>query len=124
MRASPDNVHFATASADRSVKIWNLNTKSRVAWAPRVHADQLWDVAYSPDGEELVSVADDGHVKFYSRAAHAEELAKEQVILGEREEALAAGRAGLTGRIYSWVGRRCVLDCISSGNPKRGIRPH
>ena len=60
----------ASSSSDRTVKIWNLNTKQCVS-VLEGHQDQIWEVAYSPGGDELCSVSDDASVQVYSLAAAA-----------------------------------------------------
>ena len=65
--AAPDGRHFATCGSDRSVKIWDLNMKC-VVTTLETHADQIWSLAYSPDGTKLVSASDDASLHLYNAA--------------------------------------------------------
>ena len=80
---------MATCSSDRTVKIWDLNMKTCVA-EMMGHQDQVWEVAYSPDGGELCSCADDGAVQVYSIAAAQAAAAEAEKKDAEEKEAAAA----------------------------------
>jgi WD repeat-containing protein 61 len=103
VRASPDGKHFCTAGADRLVKFWDLDEKREVARVDG-HTDQVWDVAYSPDGSRLVSVADDGRVRFHDKEradvalwAHDEEVAAEKRTRAEDAAAMDVETTGVDG---------------------------
>jgi WD40 repeat protein len=62
---SPDNKVLASASYDKSVKIWSLNP-------PRLpiltgHKDRVLSVAWSADGKTLASGSRDRTVKLWQR---------------------------------------------------------
>jgi WD40 repeat protein len=61
---SPDGRHLATASHDKTAKIWDLLTREPILTLTG-HADRVNAVAYSPDGRQLVSACRDGTVKFW-----------------------------------------------------------
>jgi WD40 repeat protein len=68
---SPDSETVATASADKTVRLWNAATleQRRVLSG---HSDAVWSVAWSPDGETLASAGADGTVKLWNAATGAE----------------------------------------------------
>ena len=86
VRASPDGTHFCTAGADRLVKFWDLNMKNEIARIDG-HTDQIWEVAYSPDGSQLASCSDDCRVRFHDKERADIELKR------DAEEAAAARQA-------------------------------
>ena len=68
------------------VKFWDLNMKNEIARVDG-HGDQVWEVAYSPDGSQLASCSDDCRVRFHDKARADVELKK------DAEEAAAARQA-------------------------------
>lgn len=64
VRVSPDGLRLASCSADRTVKIWDLELAD-VAVILETHLDQVWGIAWSPDGQSLVSCGDDAALQVY-----------------------------------------------------------
>jgi len=58
-------VRFATASSDKSVRIWDLGMRDSVHTFDG-HTDQVWSVAFNHDGSRLASCGDDGMIQIYS----------------------------------------------------------
>jgi WD repeat-containing protein 61 len=57
------------SGSDGTVKIWDMSAKECVHSFDTSHTDQIWCVAYSPDGQQLVSGGDDGLLQVYELAA-------------------------------------------------------
>jgi WD40 repeat protein/serine/threonine protein kinase len=55
---SPDGTRLASASWDRTVKLWNATTGEEIHRLEG-HEDQVWAVAFSPDGTRLASAGGD-----------------------------------------------------------------
>jgi len=63
--SSPDNRHFATASQDGTVKLWDeINGEGLQTLTS--DAGAVNSVAYSPDGKHLASASTDGTVQVYA----------------------------------------------------------
>ena len=60
---SPDGSKIASASADKTIKIWDID--GELLATLRGHQGRVWSVAFSPDGEQLVSGAEDKLVKLW-----------------------------------------------------------
>src|ERR1051326_994175 len=62
---SPDGTNFATCSSDKSVRIWDLSTKSCSHVFNEAHSDQVWSVVWGSN-TKLVSVAEDKCINIYN----------------------------------------------------------
>ena len=59
---SPDGYTLASAGADYSVKLWNVNTMQELSTL-KGHAEYIPAIAFSPDGKTLASVGNRRTVK-------------------------------------------------------------
>lgn len=55
---SPDDTRLATASADRTIRVWSLPAGELLAEL-KGHNERVWDVRWSPDGRRLASASND-----------------------------------------------------------------
>ncbi len=62
---SPDGEFVASASWDRTVRVWNARTKQNVLTI-NAHEDRVWSLAYSPNGEWIAAAGPDGTVKIWN----------------------------------------------------------
>lgn len=63
---SPTDSVVATSSTDRQIKLWDIGTRKCVQTFSGIHTDSIWQVAYDPTGERLVSVGEDKRVQVYN----------------------------------------------------------
>jgi WD40 repeat protein len=61
---SPDGKRIATASMDKTVKVWDAATGKELLTL-RGHSDTVKDVAFSPDGRRIATVSDDKTAKVW-----------------------------------------------------------
>ena len=69
---SPDGRRLASASSDRTVKVWDAATGEEIRTL-KGHTQPVMSVAFSPDGQRLASASDDETVKVWD-AATGEEI--------------------------------------------------
>ena len=61
---SPDGQRIASASSDKTVKLWSLDGKLLQTFTG--HSDRVWGVAFSPDGQRIASASSDKTVKLWN----------------------------------------------------------
>ena len=64
----PDGSRLASAGADRTVRLWDVNG-GREVLTLRGHHDRVLGVAFSPDGTCLASASADGDVRIWETEA-------------------------------------------------------
>ncbi len=112
---SPDGQRVASASADATVRVWDLASSA----APLVltgHTGIVAGVAFSPDGQRVASAGDDGTVRVWDLASSADPLvltghtgAVNDVAFGPDGQRVAS--AGYDGTVRVW-------DLASSADPR------
>jgi WD40 repeat protein len=75
---SPDGTRLASASSDQTVRVWDVTesqatdlataaeTSTRELLKLTAHTDVVTDVAFTPDGNRLISASQDGTVRVYT----------------------------------------------------------
>ncbi|MBL8346305.1 MAG: hypothetical protein JNN03_12745 [Rubrivivax sp.] len=71
---SPDGTSFATASSDRTVKLWRTVDGAEIGTL-QADATTVGSLAFSPDGRTLVSGAQDGVIRMWNVHARLETVA-------------------------------------------------
>jgi hypothetical protein len=109
---SPDDRYVATASRDRTARVWDLATgKQTVAFGG--HRDWVRTIAYAPDGQTLASASEDKTVKLWDAGTGRELVSFEGHSGGVTSLALAAegtlvasgsgdGKGGKSGEVRLW----------------------
>jgi WD40 repeat protein len=66
---SPDGTKIASASNDKTIRIWDINTYTQ-EYCLRGHTSEVRSVAFSPDGIKLVSGSKDTSVKLWDLSTY------------------------------------------------------
>ncbi len=108
---SPDGTHIASASADHTVQIWEVNS-GRPKLFYNGHSDVVWCVAWSPDGTRLATGSRDHTVQVWD-AQTGNRLATLQ---GHRADVLSVAWSPDSTRLLSasWDHKIFVWDIAQS----------
>ena len=61
---SPDGLRIATASSDKTVRVWDL-AKGKTIAVLEGHADRVFRAAFSPDGSRIITASSDGTARVW-----------------------------------------------------------
>jgi WD40 repeat protein/serine/threonine protein kinase len=64
---SPDNQHLASASYDRTARVWDIDT-GRESLCLRGHSDTICDITYTPDGGRIATAGWDHTARIWDAA--------------------------------------------------------
>jgi WD40 repeat protein len=110
---APDGKHLASASFDKTVRIWDLATR-KLQRTLAGHSDFVYAVAYSPDGKWLVSASKDRTIKLVEAKTGKSRL----TFSGMNEEVLAVA-VSADGKSVVSSG---LEPALSWWNPQTGER--
>lgn len=82
---SPDGNQIASASADKTIKLWD-STTGAMRNMFKGHSSDVWAVAFSPDGNQIVSASSDGTVRLWDSATEAAVPAKKRTLTKHLKE--------------------------------------
>jgi WD40 repeat protein len=101
---APDGKSVATASYDKLIKLWDVDTGEEIRTL-KDHIDAVYALAFTPDGKRLVSASADRGVKVWD------------VATGERLYTLSEATDGLNALAIDPAGKR-----VAAGGLDRTIR--
>jgi WD40 repeat protein len=104
----PDGRRLASASWDRTVRVWDLATGLEELAARREHSERVLGVAWSADGKRLASASWDGKVRLWEVASGRELLTLRGHTDGVAEVAFSPDGKQLASA--SWDGKAKVWD--------------
>jgi RNA polymerase sigma factor (sigma-70 family) len=123
---SPDGKVLATASEDRTVRLWDTATHKELA-ALKGHTDGVVSVAYSPDGATLASGGKDSTVRLWDVASGRElrKLEGEDVpwclAFSPDGKVLAAGQNASTVAVWDAAAGRRAATLKGHAGPVRSV---
>jgi tRNA A-37 threonylcarbamoyl transferase component Bud32 len=124
---SPDGQRLATASWDRTVRVWDARTGAE-ALTLRGHTSYVWAVAFSPDGQRLASASRDRTVAVWDAQTGRRALTLRghtgyvwAVAFSPDGRRLASGSADDTARIWDAGTGREVLSLRGHADWVNGV---
>jgi hypothetical protein len=117
---SPDGTKLATASLDKTVRIWSM-PDAKPLQVLKGHSDFVYGVTFTPDGKHLLSCSKDRSIKVHD----AETWETERTLSGHNEEVLAIATSGDSYNVVS-AGKEPQLRwwIIENGQNNRSMSGH
>jgi WD40 repeat protein len=121
---SPDGKLLATASADKTVRLWEVETRQPLGQPLYGHADRVDGVAFSPNGKLLATASNDKTVRLWDVATgkpHGKPLTGHTdwviaVAFSPDGKLLASSSADKTVRLWDLEGKALVADACTTAN--------
>src|SRR5262249_6020759 len=107
----PDGKRLASGSADHTIRVWDVETGRPLA-VLRGHQGSVANLAYSPDGRRILSLALDDHTYRLWDAATGQEIA---VLGGHEGEYATAAFSPDNQRIVLGLGAKVCLADATTG---------
>jgi predicted NACHT family NTPase len=96
---NPAGNRIVSASADRTVRVWNASAADPALLVLRGHAGPVWSAAFNHDATRIVSSGEDGTVRTWNATT------------GEQERVFE----GHTGRVFSAAFSHDGVEIVSAG---------
>jgi WD40 repeat protein len=110
---SPDGARLATASADRTVRVWDARTGAAVLTL-RIYGAPMIVVAFSPDGARLATASWDGAARLWDARTGAyswDSMARVWDARTGMEVLAVSGHTGVSNVAFSADGARLATAC-------------
>ena len=113
---SPDGKRFASASFDRTIKLWHLDTATLLGTFTG-HLEPVLSLAFSPDGTTLVSGSIDDTIKLWdlsgdsavrTLAEHSDSILSHAVAISPDGQAIVSGSDDNTVKIWQLSSGRLI----------------
>ena len=98
---SPQGDKLASGSDDKTIKIWNVNSKEEILTL-KGHSGWIWNVAFSPDGQILASSSYDETIKLWNLST------------GKEIRTLKGHAGGITSIAFSQDGKTLASGSLDS----------
>jgi len=124
---SPDGKTLASASADNTIKLWNLQSQKPIATLAG-HSDWVYSVAFSPDGKTLASASWDNTIKVWNLqsqkpiatlAGHSNEV--RSVAFSPDGKTLASASYDNTIKVWNLQSRKPIATLAGHSNDVRSV---
>ena len=106
---SPDSQRLVSASADQTIKVWDIATGKQLLPLLEGHTGGVSSAAFSPDGQRIASASVDGTVKLWEAATGRE-------LVTYKEHKAISSLAGVMAVAFSPDGR-----WLASGDNRGGL---